>query len=267
MATLGRVTTRTCSTAPARWLAFDTSTDTMAVAAGHGDRVATVDAPGGALASASLIDTAIAQLASVGLSLRDLDVVAFGRGPGAFTGLRTACAVAQGIALGAAIPVLPIDSLLIVADDALHQCGEMPAQADVHVMVDARMGEVYAGAYRWAESRWQVLQVPRLCDPRILASEPPLPPGAIVAGSALTAIDGLQDALRARGAALMLLPQVVSRSAALQRLLHAAWAAGDAVDAADALPIYLRDKVALTTDERAAAQAGRSVRQERTVRR
>jgi tRNA threonylcarbamoyladenosine biosynthesis protein TsaB len=266
MATLGRVTTRSFSAAPARWLAFDTSTDTMAVAAGHGDRVATADAPGGALASAGLIDTAIAQLASVGLSLRDLDVVAFGRGPGAFTGLRTACAVAQGIALGAAIPVLPIDSLLIVADDALHQCGEMPAQADVHVMVDARMGEVYAGAYRWLDGRWQVLQPPRLCDPQVLAAEPPLPSGAIVAGSALAAIDGLQDALRARGAGLML-PNVVSRGAALQRLLHAAWMAGDAVDAADALPIYLRDKVALTTDERAVAQASRNVRQERLVRR
>lgn len=266
MATLDRVTTGTRSTAPARWLAFDTSTDTMAVAAGHGERVAAVDAPGGALASANLIDTATAQLAAVGLSLRELDVVAFGRGPGAFTGLRTACAVAQGIALGAAIPVLPIDSLLIVADDALHQGHEIPAQADVHVVVDARMGEVYAGAYRWAESRWQVLQVPRLCDPQVLAAEAPLPPGAIVAGSALAAIDGLQDALRARGAALML-PRVVSPSAALQRLLHAAWAAGDAVDAADALPIYLRDKVALTTDERAVAQASRNVRQERTVRR
>lgn len=232
----------------------------MAVAAGHGERVATVDAPGGALASASLIATAIEQLAAVGLSLRELDVVAFGRGPGAFTGLRTACAVAQGIALGASIPVLPIDSLLIVADDALHQCRELPAQADVHVMVDARMGEVYAGAYRWADSRWQVLQAPRLCDPRFLLAEAALLPGAIVAGSALAAIDGLQDALSARRAGLMLLPQTASRAAALQRLLHAAWAAGDAVDAADALPIYLRDKVAFTTDERAAARVASSVR-------
>jgi tRNA threonylcarbamoyladenosine biosynthesis protein TsaB len=180
--------------------------------------------------------------------------VAFGRGPGAFTGLRTACAVAQGIALGAAIPVLPIDSLLIVADDALHQGRETPVNAKVHVMVDARMGEVYAGAYRWAESCWQVLQMPVLCDPRVLVAQTPLLQGVIVAGSALTAIDGLQDALRARRAELVLLPHVVSRAAALHRLLQAAWAAGNAVDAADALPIYLRDKVALTTDERAAAR-------------
>jgi tRNA threonylcarbamoyladenosine biosynthesis protein TsaB len=232
----------------------------MAVAAGHGDRVAAVDEPGGVLASARLIETAIAQLAAVGLSLRELEVVAFGRGPGAFTGLRTACAVAQGIALGASIPVLPIDSLLIIADDALHQCGGIPAQADVRVMVDARMGEVYAGAYRWAAHGWQVLQAPRLCEPQVLVARTPLLPGVIVAGSALMGIDGLQDTLRAGSADLVLLPQVVSRSAALQRLLHAAWAAGGAVDAAAALPIYLRDKVAFTTDERAAARVASSVR-------
>jgi tRNA threonylcarbamoyladenosine biosynthesis protein TsaB len=241
------------SPAPARWLAFDTSTDTMAVAAGHGERVAAIDAPGGALASAKLITTAITQLAAVGLSLRELDVVAFGRGPGAFTGLRTACAVAQGIALGAGIPLLPIDSLLIVADDAWHQCRDMPAQADVHVMVDARMGEVYAAVYRRRDGHWHVLQAPRLCDPQVLAAEA-LPQGAIVAGSALAALDGLQQALRARSTGLMWLPHLASRAAAMQRLLHGAWAAGDAVDAADALPIYLRDKVALTTDERAAAR-------------
>jgi hypothetical protein len=79
MATLDLVTTSIRSAAPARWLAFDTSTDTMAVAAGHGDRVAAVDVPGGALASARLIDTAIAQLAAVGLSLRELDVVGCAR--------------------------------------------------------------------------------------------------------------------------------------------------------------------------------------------
>ncbi len=259
MATLDCVTTRTCSTAPARWLAFDTSTDTMAVAAGHGGRVAAVDAPGGALASAGLIGTAIAQLARVGLTLRELDVVAFGRGPGAFTGLRTACAVAQGIALGASIPVLPIDSLLIVADDALHQCGEIPTQADVHVMVDARMGEVYAGAYRWLDGRWHVLQAPRLCHPQVLAAEPALPQGAMVAGSALAAIDGLQEALRARSAGLMGLPHLASRAAALQRLVHAAWATGDAVDAADALPIYRRATVAHPTAARAAARGAARV--------
>src|SRR5512146_1143950 len=106
-----------------RLLAFDTSTERMALAVCHGERVVTHEAAGGAQASATLIGAIRALLAEAGLDAATLDAVAFGRGPGAFTGLRTACAVAQGYAFGLGRPALPLDTLQVVAEDARRRHG------------------------------------------------------------------------------------------------------------------------------------------------
>ena len=87
-------------------LAFDTSTDTLSIAVQHGTQVWTHSSPGGAHASGTLIPGVQGLLAQAGLALGDLQAIAFGRGPGSFTGLRTACAIAQGLAWGAGLPVL-----------------------------------------------------------------------------------------------------------------------------------------------------------------
>src|SRR5436190_7898030 len=102
-------------------LAFDTATERMSIALAAGGTVWEHEAIGGegaGQASAALIPAILALLARAGVTLAELDAIAFGRGPGAFTGLRTACSVAQGLALGAGKPVLPIDTLLAVAEDA-----------------------------------------------------------------------------------------------------------------------------------------------------
>jgi len=98
-------------------LAFDTSTETLSIAvgAGAGRPVLETSRPGGAQASAALIPAIQDLLRQAGLALEELDAIAFGRGPGSFTGLRTATAVAQGLGFGAGVPVLPIDTLLAVA--------------------------------------------------------------------------------------------------------------------------------------------------------
>jgi len=229
-------------------LALDTSTERLAVALVADGAPRTLDEDGGARASARIVPAAMQLLADAGVRAEDLDAVAFGRGPGAFTGLRTACAVAQGLAYGVSKPVLPIDSLLIVAEDAREQLGGAAGFA-VWVAMDARMGESYAASYAWDGVRWHVHTQPALYTLDALSARWETAPPSVVAGSALTAYDGRLHAAAARP-----VPQVRHRAAALARLALQAWNEGAAIDPALALPLYLRDKVALTEAERRDAQ-------------
>ena len=236
-------------------LALDTSTETMSVALRGPLGVRLHEGEGGAQASAALLPRVQAMLREQGLRAGELQAVAFGCGPGAFTGLRTACAVAQGLALGAGCPVVPVDSLMLVAEDA----AQAPAEGELAaVAMDARMGEVYAALYRWrgpaAPAGWEVVQPPGLFEPGVLAAawRPWLeaaPAGIWVAGSGLALLpaDALPAGTPARTGR--------GRAAALLRLAERLLAAGAGVDPALALPVYLRDKVALTVAERAAAAA------------
>jgi tRNA threonylcarbamoyladenosine biosynthesis protein TsaB len=219
-------------------LALDSATETMALALVTPGQTRVFEAAGGAQASARMLPEVKALLAAAGVEMAALDAIAFGQGPGAFTGLRTACAVAQGLAFGLDKPVLPIDSLMLVAEDA-RSAG---AGDDVWVAMDARIGEIYAAHYRWADDGWQVLEAPALYAPDALAAHWGQP--AAVAGTALT------EYAAALGELPRTWPQARSRAAALGALALAAWQRGDTRDAAEALPVYVRDKVALTTAER-----------------
>jgi tRNA threonylcarbamoyladenosine biosynthesis protein TsaB len=226
-----------------RLLAFDTSTEVMAVALQTQADVLTWNGPGGAAASAQLVPRVRHLLRQAGSELKQLQAIAFGVGPGAFTGLRTACAVAQGLALGADLPVLPVDSLLIVAEGVRVEHASAPA--DVAVIMDARMGEVYAGRYQWTGMRWQTCSAPALYTldglHRAWTTQPP----TCLAGSALPAFgERLQV-----GAALRI-DGDIDRAAALMRLARQLWRDDGGIDAAQALPLYLRDKVAMTMAER-----------------
>jgi tRNA threonylcarbamoyladenosine biosynthesis protein TsaB len=236
-----------------RLLAIDTATEAMAVGLADGAARFAVNAEGGAQASERLIPTALELLAQRGLSPSSLDAVAFGQGPGAFTGLRTAVSVAQGLAFGLGCPVLPIDSLLIVAEDARAQAvgvdGEQPFS--VWVAMDARMDEVYAAAYHHDGRAWQARQAPALYDLLTLAARWQAEGGpGQVAGSAIEAFGE-----RLPWGAARRWPRTADRASALLRLACTAWSAGRGVPASAALPVYLRDKVALTTAERDAARA------------
>lgn len=237
-------------------LAFDTATEHLSIALAAHDRVWSHESAGGALASATLIPAIRALLAQAGVSWRDLDAIAFGRGPGAFTGLRTACAVAQGLAFGAGKPVLPVDTLLAVAEDARAGADALHTDADtlrVWVTMDARMGEVYVAHYEFSAGRWAVLAAPMLATPAALNERWQAEPPQCVAGNALAAFGA---ALATRDARC--LPDALPRARAMLPLARALWAQGGAVDAAYALPLYLRDKVAQTTIERDAARAAKS---------
>ena len=236
----------------AKLLAFDTSTELLAIAVGTPAGRWVHHGAGGAQASASLLPQVALLCQCAGLALQALDAIAFGRGPGAFTGLRTSCAVAQGLALGLGCPVLPIDSLLIVAEDARAQTGlGEDVDVDVGVAMDARMGEVYAARWRWQRGQWHAQDASMLCTPEALVAAWADQPPAWLAGSAW----GPLGARLALPAGPRLLPQEKDRAAALLRLAVSAHARGEGLDAALALPLYLRDKVALTTAERDAVRA------------
>ncbi len=239
-----------------RLLAIETSTDTLSVALGSGAPDAALwrhSGPGAAQASATLLPLVRDLLDQAGWSLASLDAVVFGRGPGSFTGLRTACAVAQGLAYGArreGIPVLPVNTLLALAEEARHtleQRGE-PLPGAIVALLDARMSELYVAPYACDADGLRALAPARLCTPADLATylNGVLPDGAapLLAGNALQAYpDTLANV---RGVHLSALPT----ASALLRLAPRLLASGGAVAARDALPFYVRDKVARTTAER-----------------
>ncbi|XAH23191.1 tRNA (adenosine(37)-N6)-threonylcarbamoyltransferase complex dimerization subunit type 1 TsaB [Xylophilus sp. GW821-FHT01B05] len=233
-------------------LAFDTSTELLSVALLHQGQLRTHTGAGGAQASATLIPAAQALLAAAGIGFAQLGAIVFGRGPGSFTGLRTACAVAQGLAYGArpgGLPVLPVDTLLSVAENARHQHG----CTQVVAAMDARMDEVYTCAYQYdaPSAQWRMQGELAVLAPEAVR----VPAGWTLAGNARAAYG---ERLAPRAPALAAQPG----AEALLRLAPALIAAGQLVPAAEALPLYIRDKVAKTTLEREAERAARVVNSE-----
>jgi len=229
-------------------LALDSSTEALTLALSAPPERFFFEGEGGAKASAEILPQVQALLSRAGLRGEQIDAIAFGRGPGAFTGLRTACAVAQGLALGWNKPVLAIDSLMLVAEDARQQGA--PLAVPLWVLMDARMNEIYAGSYQWADGGWQTLDAPALYSPEALKANWKDQAPSAVCGSALQPF-AAQLALGDVPA----WPATRSRAAALASLAEQAWLAGEKLDAADAMPLYVRDKVAQTTAERAAIAA------------
>ena len=182
-------------------------------------------------------------LRGAGLAVGDLDGIAFGRGPGSFTGLRIAAAVAQGLAAPRGLPLLPVSSLLCLAQRAWRS----EAITRALVCVDAHMGEVYHAAYRKVAAGWEELSAPGLHKPDAIPV--PREGGWTGYGDGFAAHrDGLSTRLGDR--LLAVRPETTPTARAVLKLAIPRFAAGEAKDAATALPVYLRDKVALKTVER-----------------
>ncbi|MDM0019860.1 tRNA (adenosine(37)-N6)-threonylcarbamoyltransferase complex dimerization subunit type 1 TsaB [Variovorax saccharolyticus] len=219
----------------ARLLAFDTSTEALSIAVLHGELLLEHSGAGGAQSSASLIPLIQQLLAAAGLTLGELDAIAFGRGPGSFTGLRTACSVAQGLGFGAGVRLLPIDTLQAVAEEARHRFGSTRVVA----VLDARMDQVYAAGYDFG------VEI-SASEAELLAPEGVVvPDGWALAGNAFAAYGDRLPRAAARH-------EVLPTAGAMLRLAPALLAAQRTVAPAEAWPLYVRDKVAQTTEERAA---------------
>jgi len=197
-------------------------------------------------------------LAQAGLAPGDLHAVAFGQGPGGFTGLRVACGVAQGMGLALDIPVVPVVSHLAVAEQVAAGPDEIVA-----VALDARMEEVYLAAYRARPAGgWEILQPP------VLIAAPAVPAwleqaaGGWAAGGRAPALIAAGNAWETYAQHMPLpagwrrAPAARPDAASVARLAWRAWEQGGGLPADAAAPLYVRDKVAFTTAERLQGEGG-----------
>ena len=177
-------------------------------------------------------------LAEAGLKPAELDAIAFGRGPGSFTGVRIAAGVTQGIALGLDQPVIPVSTLAALALDAM-----LDQQIDrAFACIDARMSEVYWGVYRLDASGEPQLEGREMVCPATEVMVLEAQPGAGIGSGWGTYRDPLSQRV---GAALhSILPDRFPRAGRVARLAAFRFARGETVPAEQALPVYLRDQVA-----------------------
>ncbi|MFN3594507.1 MAG: tRNA (adenosine(37)-N6)-threonylcarbamoyltransferase complex dimerization subunit type 1 TsaB [Thiobacillaceae bacterium] len=220
-------------------LAFDTSTEWCTAALWLDGELLVSEVEAGQSHSQLLLPMLARLLAEAELTLGGLDGLAFGRGPGAFTGLRIACSVVQGLGMGAGLPVVGVMTLEAMAEET--------AAERVLACLDARMGELYGAEFERRGQEWSVAAGPGLYRPEDL----PLPGGTgwVGCGNGFAA-HGEVLRSRAGGQARAIRPQVIPHARSIARLAAARFARGEGGAAEDAQPYYLRDKVALKRSER-----------------
>ena len=219
-------------------LALETSTESGSCALLRDHEVIQRLCPAGISHSETLLPLVRELMAEAGIGFADLDAIAFGVGPGAFTGLRVACGAAQGLAVARGLPLIPVTSLeAMAAATAGHQ---------VLALLDARMGEVYSGRYLRTGEIFQLQGEIRVSSP----AEVILPEGEgwLACGNAIKAYPLLAERLQAAGLAQY--PEIIPEAATLARLAAPRAARGEGIDPALAAPLYIRDKVAKTVAER-----------------
>ncbi len=200
-------------------------------------------------------------LAEAGIGYRQLDGLAYGMGPGSFTGLRIACGVAQGLALGADLPVLGISTLEALAEEAGNSPHPQPLSRpqergasrspagrvhEVLACLDARMNEVYAALYRREGPGWRALTGPVVCPPE--AAPFPESTACIGAGPGFAAYPALRE--RMEGRLICTVSDAIPHARAIVRLAAPRYAAGEFAAPETAEPLYVRNKVALKVCER-----------------
>ena len=222
-------------------LALDTSTEYCSAALYADGEISTREMHAGQAHSQILLGMVDELLRAYGMRVNDLDGIAYGEGPGSFTGLRIACGVVQGLAFGCELPVVGIGSLLAIAAGT---------SADrVVCCMDARMSEVYHAAYERTAGGWRSVHEPSVSAP---GSVPPLPGGGWLACG--TGFRVYRDALfSCYGEQLSAVePERYPHAREIASLAVERFATEQTVSAELAAPVYIRNKVALRTDERPA---------------
>ncbi|TXH47310.1 MAG: tRNA (adenosine(37)-N6)-threonylcarbamoyltransferase complex dimerization subunit type 1 TsaB [Burkholderiaceae bacterium] len=243
---------------PATLVCLDTSTDHLSLSLSHAGQTDLFEAQGAPTASSQLLPQLQQMMQRHAVQGGQVQAVAFGRGPGAFTGLRTSASIAQGLALGWGCPVIGVDSLMSVAE--LWRASQPAGAPRAWVAMDARMDEIYAAAYQWdtVAAEWLVCVPPSLYALPVLrdswANDPAWGQADVLLGNAAQAFGErlpLPTSLDPARVAAVSRPHALGVQALAQRAL----ARGEGMDPALALPLYVRDKVAQTTAEREAQKA------------
>ncbi|MDR2172959.1 MAG: tRNA (adenosine(37)-N6)-threonylcarbamoyltransferase complex dimerization subunit type 1 TsaB [Burkholderiales bacterium] len=245
-------------------LALETSTHWLSVAAGDATGWVTRDVEVGPGHSGRILPLIQEALAEAGMSLKQLDAIAFGAGPGSFTGVRIACSVAQGLALGANLPLIPMCSLLAIAEAARIKHDGHNLER-VCTVADARMREVYAAAWHYRAGAWHEVMAPMVARPEeatacfrkiIETAENKKTDKETwsIAGDGLAVYPELGSALYLTSPWKIVEANLRPAAQAVGVLALAAWVRGDVVTAAEAAPLYVRQRVALTSAERAAGE-------------
>ncbi len=226
-----------------RILALDTSTEYLSLALQLDNTTLYFDMLAGQSHSQQILPQIRALLNEAKIELTDLNGIAFGAGPGSFTGVRIACGVAQGLALGANLPVVGVNTLMALAEASFKITGANKVIA----CLDARMGEVYHAAFAKKDAVWQEVSVSGLFKPQAVPAIQGhdwvgAGSGWLTYGEQLNAIYGTQ--------VKQTLPQALPTASAVLSIAQPLFAAGLAKSATEAAPIYIRNKVALKTTER-----------------
>lgn len=238
------------SAVPPTLLAIDTATEVCSVALARDGRIVERAEEVGQKHSERILPMVQSLLRQAGLSLGDCDAIAFGAGPGAFTGLRIACGIAQGLAFGVGRPVIAVGNLEALA---LAASDEAPGARSVVAAIDARMREAYWAVYSVGGGAVAEVSAPALAAADELAAICSRHGPDLVAGNALRAFPEAAAALACAKA-----PQASASAATIARLAVDRFERGGAVPAERAAPVYVRDRVALTIDERRALAAAGS---------
>ena len=223
-------------------LALDTSTEFLSLALRLGDKTFSHYQQAGAKASELILPQIQVLLDEAKTTLNDLDGIAFGAGPGAFTGVRVACGVAQGLGFGANLPVVGVNTLMALAQASGQEC--------VIACLDARMGEIYHAAFEKINGVWIEQSEAKVCKPE---AAPVLAGSWVGAGSGWSVYGEILSSIYAQNITKIMV-EITPTAEAILQLAKPTFAAGLAKPASEAMPIYIRNRVALTTLEREAGQ-------------
>lgn len=217
-----------------RFVALETSTEWCSVALWIDGEIAAIERRADHRHSALVLPMLERLMKSAGIAARELDAVAFGAGPGSFTGLRIACGIAQGLAFANRLPVIGISTLEAMAQES--------GAARVVACLDARMREVYYAALEKNHGRWREAIAAQCVAPQLA----PMPEGEgwIGCGNGFAVY---RDFLRGKVGSVK--SEIHPTAVAVAQLAAPRLAAGEGVDAAQAAPSYVRDKVAFTQQE------------------